>query len=175
MARSALHHGIVWAALFGFWLVLSDHFDPAHLVLGAVSVTGVTLLSGRLLYTEVDGGGRRWLTRLPWLRILLYLPWLEWEIVKANVQVLKLVLGPMDRVRPRVVRFRTGLETEVSRVTLANSITLTPGTVTLDLTGDGEYLVHAIDAPSAEGLLAGDMARKVAHTFGEGQAPEPAR
>jgi len=167
MQRRALHYAIVWLVLFGFWVVLSGHLDPVHLGMGVVCAAGITALSGGLLYTHVDGAPDRYLTQLPWLRILAYLPWIGWEIVKANIAVLKLVLGPMSKVRPRVVTFRTGLSSEVSRVTLANSITLTPGTVTLDIDGNGEYVIHAIDGPSADGLLEGSMQRKVAHTFHE--------
>ena len=172
MQRRALHAFIVWLGLFVFWVVLSGRLDALHLGYGVVSAAGVTWLSGGRLFTRTDDGRAYYLTFLPWGRLITYLPWLGWEIVKANVQVLKLVFSPLSRLDPKVVTFRAdALKSELSRVVLANSITLTPGTVTLDLGSDGEYLVHAIDGPSADGLLEGAMQRKVAWTFREEDQP----
>jgi multicomponent Na+:H+ antiporter subunit E len=169
MERHAVHVFIVWLGLFALWVILSGMLDAVHLAMGAACSALVTWLSADLLFTRVDTGERRWLTFIHWGRFLAYLPWLGWEIVKANVQVLKLVLGPLSRLRPAIITYKApDLSSEVSRVILANSITLTPGTVTLDVGLDGVYTVHAIDEGSAEGLLEGSMERKVAWTFGEG-------
>jgi multicomponent Na+:H+ antiporter subunit E len=167
MQRSLLHVLVVWIALFAFWIALSGKLDAVHLVMGAVTAALVTRLSSDLLFTRTDSGRVYWLTFIPWGRFVAYLPWLAWEVVKANYQVLKLVLGPLSKLRPTVVSFKPPLSSEVSRAVLANSITLTPGTVTLDVGLDGVYHVHAIDEASARGVLDGAMARKVAATFRE--------
>lgn len=168
MERTALHHVLVGAVLFGFWVVLSGKLDAVHLLMGLACAAGVTALSGGLLFTRVgEGNERRWLSFLPWGRILAYLPWLAWETFKANLAMIPLILGPSSRLAPRIVRFRAGVQSDVARSTLGSSITLTPGTLTLDVTSDGEYVVHAIDEGSAEALLAGTMQAKVARTFGE--------
>jgi multicomponent Na+:H+ antiporter subunit E len=158
---------MVWLGLLAFWIILSGKLDALHLGMGAASAALVCWLSADLLFTRMDSGERKWLTFMNWGRQLAYLPWIVWEIVKANIQVLKLVLSPLSRLRPSIVSFKADLSSEVSRVVLANSITLTPGTVTLDLDLEGVYTVHAIDRAAAEGVLDGTMARKVAWTFGE--------
>lgn len=73
------------------------------------------------------------------------------EILKANIGVMRLILSPQYEVEPKLVRFRTDLKTDIARVILANSITLTPGTITVTLEGD-EYVVHCLDASMAEGM-----------------------
>jgi multicomponent Na+:H+ antiporter subunit E len=154
MKRHPLHLLIVWLGLFAFWVVLSGKLDALHLAMGAGSAALVTWLSADELFTRMDAGERRWLTFIHWGRFLAYLPWLGWEIVKANIQVLKLVLGPLSRLRPSIVTYRApDLSSEVSRVFLANSITLTPGTVTLDLDLEGVYTVPRA-SPSSSSLVA---------------------
>ena len=98
--------------------------------------------------------------------------WLGLEIVKSNLDVARRILtpGPL-RISPRMVRVRPEQTTDVGRVVFANSITLTPGTVSVDVTA-GEILVHALHEESARGLLEGDMNRKCAElerSFGRGE------
>jgi multicomponent Na+:H+ antiporter subunit E len=168
--RTAFHYLLVGLGLFGFWVVLSGKLDAVHLVMGGVCAVGVTALSGRLLYSELEAPAppapRRWLSFLPWGRLALYLPWIGLEILKANLAMVPFILGPSSRLRPRLVRLRPGLSSEVASFVLANSITLTPGTLTLEHS-DGEYLVHALDEAAAGGLLAGALSGKVAWTFKE--------
>ena len=96
-------------------------------------------------------------------RFALYLPWLIYQVVVANVHVAKLVLNP-EKIHPQVIRFKTKLKSDFSMVTLANSITLTPGTITMDII-DGEFIVHALSERVAVDLLSGDMENRVAHIF----------
>ncbi len=82
----------------------------------------------------------------------LYYIWiLVIEIIKANVQVMHLTLTDREIVEPVIVEFRTRLKTRLGRVILANSITLTPGTITISLEGD-ELVVHCLDKTLAEGI-----------------------
>lgn len=83
--------------------------------------------------------------------IIAYLGVLIWEIVKANAATLKFIVSPHVRVQPVIVRFKTDLKTKTARVLLANSITLTPGTITVSLQ-DNEYTVHCLDRQFSEGL-----------------------
>ena len=78
------------------------------------------------------------------------------EIVKANVAVMHIVLNPDIEPKPRLVRFKSGLKSEAHRVALADSITLTPGTITCQLRGD-EYVVHCLDEGMAQGLTQGAL------------------
>jgi multicomponent Na+:H+ antiporter subunit E len=102
---------------------------------------------------------------MPWGRLLAYAPWLLVQVVLASLHVAQVVLSPKMPIRPRLVRFRADLPGEVAHLTLANSITLTPGTVTVDRHGD-EYLIHALTDDTAGGLLGGDMQRRVGRVFG---------
>jgi len=99
------------------------------------------------------------------LRALRYLPWLMWQIVKANVDVARCILDPHLPIRPTVIRVKAGQRRDLGRVIYANSITLTPGTVSIDLEGD-EIHVHALTREAAEGLRSGVMDRKVTELEG---------
>lgn len=83
--------------------------------------------------------------------LLRYLVILIVEIVKANISAMKLLFSEKNEIEPALVRFRTSLKTKTAKVLLANSITLTPGTITVSLEGD-EFQVHCLDKSLAEGL-----------------------
>ena len=85
-----------------------------------------------------------------------YLATLLVEIVKANLAVMRIILNPEFEPKPKLVRFESGLKGEGHRVALADSITLTPGTITCQLRGD-EYVVHCLDESLAEGLTDGAL------------------
>ena len=71
-----------------------------------------------------------------------------------------------ELINPQLIRFKVNLKSDISKVTFANSITLTPGTITADIVGD-EYIVHALSQPVADDLLSGEMEQRVAHIFSE--------
>ncbi|MFH1242614.1 MAG: Na+/H+ antiporter subunit E [Pseudomonadota bacterium] len=148
--------------LFVFWLILSGKFDAFHLALGGVSSILVAYLFHDLLFTNIRVGDMRVVT---W-RFMTYIPWLLYQIMVSNIHVASLVLRPKMPIRPRVLTFKTKLETDISIVTLANSITLTPGTITMDIR-DGVYYVHALSKKVADDLKAGEMEDRVAHIFME--------
>ncbi len=147
---------VTWIVLAALWIGLSGYFDPVHLVFGALSVTLVSALSYRHLIG--DGAVRPKFVSL--VRLALYLPWLLWAIALANVDVMLRVLGFRD-IDPCVIRFKPDLRTEFGHVALANSITLTPGTVTVEIEPDGTFVVHAISREAAEGVLNQVMERKI--------------
>jgi len=153
---------VTWLLLAGLWIGLSGYFDVVHLVFGFLSVTLVSLISSK----HLTGGGDvpTGMARLG--RLVLYLPWLIWEIVVANFDVMQRIFG-LKPIDPCIIRFRPELESDFGRVTLANSITLTPGTVTVVIEG-GEFVVHALSREAADAVLAGAMEKKVRRV--EGQA-----
>ena len=120
----------------------------------------MALLSHDLLFTNILAPYRFVIT----VRFLAYIPWLIYQIVLANIHVAKLALGPKKNLDPKIIRFKSKLESDISFVTFANSITLTPGTITVDIK-DGEYYVHAIDKTVADDLLSAEMEDRVAHVF----------
>jgi len=101
------------------------------------------------------------------IRFALYIPWLIYQIILSNIHVAYLVLHPKMPIEPSIITFETTLKKEMSIVAFANSITLTPGTITMDV-HDGKYFViHCISRKVADDLLSGEMERKIARIFGE--------
>jgi len=131
-------------ALAAFWLVLSGHYDPLMLGLGLISVLAALWLTARLEVIDRESSPYH---RAP--HLAGYLGWLVAEIAKANVQVIGQVFAPADRLRPGMSRVRSVGRSNTARVLFANSITLTPGTVTVDV-DDDVLLVHALDIAGAE-------------------------
>jgi multicomponent Na+:H+ antiporter subunit E len=154
---------VTWVLLAALWVGLSGYFDAVHLAFGAASVTLVSLISHRYLF-PAGGGVAAPLGRLA--RLVLYSPWLVWQVVLANWDVLLRVAGlrPID---PLVVRIPHDLKSPFGVTTLANSITLTPGTVTLDVEG-GDLVVHAISPGAAEGVVASGMVARCQRVEGSG-------
>ena len=147
------------------WVILSGQFDLFHLSLGLISCLFVTWFSSDLLFHDRTRGPASRLREL--VRFPVYAGWLFYEIMVANVHVLYLALHPkgMDFVDPQVVRFRTQLKSDFAKYILANSITLTPGTVTVKIDGD-EFYVHAISRKTAMSLE-GEMEDRIAWATGE--------
>ena len=95
-----------------------------------------------------------------------YVPWITWEVVKANMHVLELAVTKKgyEEMSPRVVTFETYLKTDFAKFVLANSITLTPGTITMLIRGD-IFHVHTMSQFLEDDLLTGNIERKVAEVF----------
>lgn len=159
--RSALYPTLTFGALMAIWIVFSGFLDPFHLTLGLISCGIVTWLSSGVLFDDRSIPLRRRATQT--LRFASYLLWLTWQIVLSNIAVLKLAFAPRSSLQPQIVRYRTPLKTDFEKFLLANSITLTPGTVTIKILDDLFY-IHAIDDGSAAGLN-GEMDRRIAHIF----------
>jgi multicomponent Na+:H+ antiporter subunit E len=147
---------IRFTLLFGVWLLWSGHTEPLLIAFGLASCA-LTLWLTMRMYKRGDIHPTN---SLGW-RPLTYLPWLVWEIIKSNLDVSRIVLSPKMAISPRLIRVPSSQTSETGQAIFANSITLTPGTITLDLR-QGEALVHALTAEAAEGLLAGEMNRRVA-------------
>ncbi|MUM78073.1 cation:proton antiporter [Pseudodesulfovibrio sp. F-1] len=150
--------------LFVTWLILSGMFDAFHVSLGVACSAFVTWLSADIFPPEVRRFRR---LRSLWL-LALYVPWLVWEIAKCNMRMLRLSFDPRlnDKIAPRIVTFKTGLRNELALTFLANSITMTPGTITVSIDERGYVSVHAFDDVSAAGLP-GDMEKKIKAIFEE--------
>ena len=133
---------------FILWLTMNGRVTTETVTLGILVSAALHLFSRRFLSV-------RPMSPASMLRLLpgglFYLALLFIEIVKANLQVIRLVLSPVIEVEPCLVRFRTDLRTEAARVALANSITLTPGTLTVSLEGN-DLLIHALDRDMAWGV-----------------------
>ena len=138
------------------WVLLSGLYSALFLGLGAVSVAFVMWIVHRM--NGIDGARPE--VRLRSLAFVRYAFWLFGQIVRANVEVARLALSPRMRIAPVVLRVPARQRTEVGRVLFANSITLTPGTVSVHL-DEEEIEVHALTAGAAASLAGGEMGRRV--------------
>ena len=149
---------------FATWIVLSGRFDLFHIGLGVIACGIVASLSGTILIS------RRGLKQLPrqWLGFVRYIPWLLYQVFLANLQVMYLAFHPrmMALIDPKIIRFKSRLKKPMSLFIFANSITLTPGTITVYVSITGEFTVHEINE-QAGASLPGEMEERVARMMGE--------
>lgn len=140
------------------WLLWSFHFTPLLLTFGGLSILLVLWIVARMRVVDREAN----LVDLHNIRILLYLPWILWEVVKSNLDVARVILDPKLPIEPRMMRIRASQQSPLGKVIYANSITLTPGTVTVDVDeADSTMLVHALTTAAHQGLLTGEMDRRV--------------
>lgn len=160
-----MYYFLTFVLLYGIWLLLSGLFDPFHMTLGLISTLIVTLTSTKTLFGDQSRPLGNYLALAG--RALGYTGWLLWQVVLSNLQVFALAMDPRlkEDVDPHVLTFRTRLKSDLARYVLANSITLTPGTVTIKLDGD-EFHVHAISRKISDGMP-GEMEDRIAALFGE--------
>jgi multicomponent Na+:H+ antiporter subunit E len=146
------------AALFLFWLALSGHYTPFLIGAGLIVSLAIAAFGLRMGYADQEGHPVDFL-----LRGLLYWPWLLVEIAKSAFGVARIIVDPKLPIGPRLIRTKASQRTTVGIATYANSITLTPGTITVEVNRrDHEFLVHALTASGAAGVEEGGMDRRVA-------------
>lgn len=146
--------------LSALWLLLSGHFDPLLLSFGAVSVVAVVMIAWRM-----DVVDHECVPIHLGLGFVRYQLWLMGEIIKANVEVTRIILSPTLPITPELFWIKVSQTSDFGRVIHANSITLTPGTVSVEVEGDS-ILVHAITAEMADGTRGGEMDRYVTRVEG---------
>ncbi len=151
----------LFVLLFGTWLLLSGHYTPLLISFGLASCALVVLLAHQMQIIDEEGFP---LHLAP--RALRYLLWLAVAVVKSNLELAARVLNPKLPIAPELVELQGSQHTDVGRVTYANSITLTPSTVTIEAESDGTFLVHAVSAESAEELRRGEMDEQVTRMEG---------
>jgi len=149
--------------MFVFWMLLSGEFHFILIFSGIVSSLFVAYISHDLLIGKVD---IRLGTKKAF-RFLRYLPWLLRQLVMANLDLAYRTLHPRMPIDPQVVKFDTPLKSDIGIAILANSITLTPGTVTIEANREGEFIAHTISKEEAEALLSGGMQSRVMRIEGE--------
>ena len=138
------------------WLLLSQSYNAFHMTLGLVVSFAVALLN-----TEP---GKLQVENVRWSRMLAYLPWLLWRIIQSGIHLSYLILHPRLPIDPKLIRHQTSLKEEGGIVLFGNSITLTPGTITVEVNSN-ELLVHSMDDASADDVTSLRMEQKVAGVF----------
>lgn len=148
--------------MFAFWVLLSGEFTPILILSGIISSLLVSYWSHDLLLGNADIK----LEIVRTIRFIKYLPWLLWQITLSSIDLAYRTLHPRMPIDPRIISFKNEYKTDMGAVTLANSITLTPGTVTIEVNRD-EFIVHAIANESAKSLISGEMQAKVMEIEGK--------
>ncbi len=148
---------LTFIILFSTWFLLSGETNPILIFLGILSSVFITYLSGNLLISE------RNLKKIIhiYLNFLKYLLYLMWEIIKANLDLAFRVLNPKLTIDPVIIKFTSNLETDFCIVIYANSITLTPGTVTIDVNKKREFIVHSLTPEHSESIISGKLEKRI--------------
>ena len=148
-----LRASLLFIFYFLIWLLLSGHYDPLLLSLGLLSCALCLYVTWKANFIDNEGLPLHLLVRLP-----VYTIWLFKEIIKANIDTAKIII--LNNPNPQNFRVKSTQKTEAGKVMYANSITLTPGTVTTQL--DVDVLeVHALTAEMAEDVKSGQMDKMV--------------
>lgn len=141
--------------LISFWLLLSGMFTPFLVAAGIGSAAAITWFSRRMALLD----GESHPIQLAWHLLFFYWPWLVKEIVKSGLDVSWRVLHPALPISPVMVEFSPSQTTDIGLVIHANSITLTPGTITVAI-DQGRFLVHALSTQAGDGLAGSEMDRR---------------
>jgi multicomponent Na+:H+ antiporter subunit E len=137
------------------WLLWSGLYKPLLLSLGAVSMVVTLVFAVRMNFFEHTEGLAKLAIRLPG-----YWFWLLTEILKSSIQVAGIVLSPSLNLQPRLVKIVRQDEDELPQVILGNSITLSPGTITIDI-DESEVLVHCVSEQGAADMESGELLRRI--------------
>jgi len=152
--RALKHAASLFVSLYGLWLLLSGHWaDPLLLGFGAVSAALAVFIAWRMEGLDHEG-----VPISVSLHALAYWPWLLWQIVLANLAVARCILDPA-RIGPRMAWVPASQKSDLGKVIYANSITLTPGTIAVQVEG-GRILVHALEGGGIDDLREGEMDRR---------------
>ncbi len=142
--------------LFAIWLILSGILEPLLLTFGLISVIIVVLIAIRMDVVDHEGFPIHLSSRA-----IMYLPWLLREIGKANLEVTKIILSRDLEISPKLAKFSGSQRTDLGRFIYGNSITLTPGTITIGVYGN-EFEIHALTHDAFTGTEEGEMDRRIA-------------
>lgn len=142
------------SCIYVIWIVLSGRFYPQYLIIGAL---GSLLIAAGVFPRD----GRR---PFPVLRFLAFIPWHLGQVLLSNLRVARIALSPLSAIAPRFVRVKPSLQDPRALTVLGCAITLTPGTLTVDVTPD-ELYVHALDEASARDIEERVMERRVEEMF----------
>lgn len=158
----------MFIVLFAFWMVMSGRTETKFIIYGLLTAAVVSWITYPLLLVpNKDHSKKYFVFGVSIFKFIGYFFWLMWQLVLANVDVLLATTSQEMTIDPKIVRFYFRADNPMATVVLANSITLTPGTVTVNVTDDGLYEIHALTAGAASGVLDGSMQKKVAELFGE--------
>lgn len=151
--------------LTAFWLILSGLYDFFHILLGVISVGLVLLFNAKLRNYQFYDEKEENTTNFKLHRMFYFIPFLVWEIISSSFRVAYIIIHPRMPMKTAIIKFKTKLPNMGAKVLLGNSITLTPGTVTLQIEGD-EFLIHSLTNENVEAHIDHSLAVEVAKVYG---------
>ncbi|MFO7445887.1 MAG: Na+/H+ antiporter subunit E [Ignavibacteriaceae bacterium] len=147
-----------------FWLLLSGFFDLFHISLGVFSVILVLVINRKIRQHNYFDEMLPGVKHIRFLRLLYFIPWLLWEIVLSSFRIAFLIIHPKMPIKAGLIKFKTNLPHMNAKVFLGNAITLTPGTVTLEIKGN-DFLVHAMTNQATEEHIDHSLTVEVAKLY----------
>jgi multicomponent Na+:H+ antiporter subunit E len=155
---------MTFISLMTFWIIMSGFFDFIHLGLGVLSVAGVMYVNYRLKAHRFFEDDMNDVSEVRFFRAIYYVGWMIVQIIISGFHVAGIIIRPKMPIHTTMITFRANLPSAHARMILGNSITLTPGTLTIDITGD-RFTVHAIDDNTYQGIINDKMPREVLKLF----------
>ena len=150
-----MHYVATFASVFLFWLLLSGYFTTLLISLGVLSSLLVVWLLWRMDHVDKEV---RTIAHIP--AVVLYALWLLWQVIKSNIDVARRIWDPKLPIQPTWRRLDIRISSVLEITFYANSITLTPGTLTVDVK-EGHFVVHALSEEAMLELLEGEMERRI--------------
>lgn len=152
--------------LYIFWLLITGSMQPKFLIMGAIASLIVAWVCTPLFMIDnLSHTKKYFLLAVPLFPLIGYLFWLLKELLLANLDVIQAVWKKQLPIEPKLLHFQVAFDNPAALAMLANSITLTPGTITLSVSKDNIFEIHALTPGAAEGICSGAMAQKVGHLF----------
>lgn len=157
-------------SLMLFWVVMSGSLDVAHILMGVLSIGIVMGINYKLKVHHFFSDDMDDIKELRYFMAVKYFFWMVVQIVKSGFHVVSVIVKPSLPTKLSIVRFKVDLPSAHAKMILGNSITLTPGTLTIDIDGD-QFTVHALDSTSYAGIINDEMPRQVLKLFEEEDRP----
>lgn len=167
---SFLNLAVSFISLMIFWIIMSGFLDFIHLAMGVLSVVSVMFINYKLYSHRFFEDDIEDINQLRFGRAFYYMLWMIYQILLAGFHVVSVIIRPKMPITPSILTFKTDLPSSHAKMILGNSITLTPGTLTVDIKGD-TFTVHALNEHSYEGIVNDDMPRQVLKLFSKEDRP----
>lgn len=168
VGSSAVHLISMFVSMFIFWMILSGRTEVKFIVYGLITAAVTSWVTYPLLLVPNKAGTKKYFVfGVNPFKFIGYAIWLFWQLILANIDVFLATTSQELQIDPKVVRFKFTADNPMAYVVLANSITLTPGTVTMNVTDEGLYEIHALTVGAADGIQCGCFPEHVADLYGE--------
>ena len=152
---------VVMGTLWGFWIILADRLDWLHVLIGLLGIGAITFFSFTLIEELLVP--IKWDYRIPWRLGIFSLKRLRY-IINANIDLAERLLDPQLPINPAIIRLKHNLKNPVARTVLANIISLTPGTLTVEINQDDIY-IHFLAEEYLDNILSSNLTRQIGHAL----------